>query len=375
MIDTELHQKIAGLLAGTLTEDVAEQFRAALGDSKPLREQARLVALGLLLGEHSEQLDLLQKMDGWENEMSAETPVDTDTARLELLLNERQDEIELLRNMDAWEQDKNGEQPVLVTPFPIWRWVGAIVLSALLIAMMLTWICTPAGRTTAPETPTKPNPSLNPPVPPSIYQVPEKNQPSSRPSSDQNTIPVPPKHQYIALAESIYRQSAITTENVRSINANPPDRPPKPNSNGNFRTGLEDATVSDGSGATDLLNALRQGALTAYESRRWPEAARALDALLARLAEPEKPPYLLLLGGAHFEQGDFRRAIEVFSRKALSDDPEYAYDAQRYELLSRVANLPADGDALRQLIRSIRQDPDNPNRELAAEIRRKTPDL
>lgn len=143
---------------------------------------------------------------------------------------------------------------------------------------------------------------------------------------------------------TLYRRSAIATDNIRSAGAG-------------------------------TLEPFRRSAIVAYESRRWPEAVRALDALLAQLAESEKPPYLLLLGGAHFEQGDFPRAIEVFSRKALSDDPEYGYDAQRYELLSRVANLPAGKDALRQLIRSIRQDPDNPNRELAADILRKTPDL
>lgn len=375
MTDAELHQKTTGLLAGTLPDDVAAQFRAALRDSEPLREQARLMALGLLLGERSEQLDLLQKMDGWENEIAVETPADTDTARLELLLNERQDELEMRRNMDAWESGL-ATDAAAPAPFPLWRWVGAIVLSALLFAALMTWICSPATtEQPAPGTPAPPSqPPVHQPQPPKS-QAPQIKQPAPQPSGNQNSAPPVVRHQYIALAESIYRQSAITTGNVRSINANPPDRPPKPNSNGNFRTGLEDATVSDGSGATDLLDALRKGALTAYENRRWPEAVRLLDAVLQQLPASEKPAYLLLLGGAHFEQGDFPRAIEVFSRKALSDDPEYGYDAQRYELLSRVANLPAGKDALRQLIRSIRQDPDNPNRELAADILRKTPDL
>ncbi|MBL7795791.1 MAG: hypothetical protein JNJ90_04730 [Saprospiraceae bacterium] len=375
MTDAELHKKTAGLLAGTLPEADAEQFRATLRDSEPLREQARRVALGLLLGEHSEQLDLLQKMDGWENEMSAETPADTDTARLELLLNERQDEIELLQKMDVWENDLV-EPTAPSAPFPVWRWVGTIVLAALLVAVLLTWICSPRPEPTAPENPATPSLSPTGQPRPSQPKPSEKDQPAPKPSGEKNTTAPAAKHQYIALAKEFYRQSAVTTGNIRSIPTAPPGaRQPRHNPpGGGFHTGIEDATVSDGS-AAESFDALRSEALTRFENRRWPEAVRALNALLGQLPESEKPVYLLLIGGAFFEQGDFQRAASVFSQKSLSDHPEYGYDAQRYELLSRLADLPAGGVAFRQLIRTIRQDPDNPNRELVAEILRKTPDL
>ncbi len=374
MTDAELHQKTAGLLAGNLSDADAEQFRAALRDSEPLREQARRVALGLLLAERSEQADLLRRMDVWENEIASEIQPDTDAARLELLLNERQDELELLRNMDAWENELD-EPTVPIAPFPVWRWIGTIVLAALLVAVLLTWICSPRPEPTAPKNPATPSLSPTGQPRPSQPQPSQKDQPVPQPSGEKNTPATPTRHQYIALAKEYYRQSAVTTGNIRSMPAassgtrqprrNPPD--------GGFHTGLEDATVSDGSG-TVPFDALRREALAEYENRRWPQAARLLDVLLLQLSESEKPPYLLLLGGAFFEQGDFQRAASVFSQKTLSNHPEYGADAQRYELLSRLAELPAGEVAFRQLIRTIRQDPDNPNRDLADKLKNTIPD-
>lgn len=330
MTDAELHQKTAGLLAGTLPEADAEQFRAALRDSEPLREQARRVALGFLLAERSEQADLLRRMDVWEQEIATETPTDTDTARLELLLNERQDELELLRNMDAWENDLNPPTSSDTSR----KWLRWVVWPAALLLVALLWWWYSASHINPEPSPVMPPPNF-PDTPIRQQEPPVQSAPVQPPSG---------KHLYVAMARSLYRQSAIATDNIRSSGA-------------------------------DTLEPLRRAALAEYEKGHWQPAGRMLDALLPQLPESEKPAYLLLLGGAFFEQGDFRRAASVFSQKALQNHPEYGHDAQRYELLSRLADLPADEAAFRKLIRTIRLDPDNPNRDLVDKLKKTIPDL
>ncbi|MEQ1745148.1 MAG: hypothetical protein ABMA02_06980 [Saprospiraceae bacterium] len=374
MTDAELHRMTAGWLAGTLPDEAAEAYRAALQDSEPLRERVRQMALGFLLAERSEHATLLQQMEAWENDLSAEPPADTDTARIELLLNERQDEIELRQNMDAWEADL-ADRPEPPVRFPVWRWLGVIVFSALLFAILLVWICSPPDYV-PPGKPAPSRPSLNHTPPSQAPAAPGNEQPKPLKSNENGSVPPPDKHQYIALAEDIYRQAAVTTENLRSTLTNPPDQSqPKPNTrspDNPFNTGLEDGAVPQGAGPS-VVDGLHQEALAAFENRRWAEAARRLDVLLSQLPGSEKPPYLLLLGGAYFEQGEFRRAAAVFSQKPLQDDPVCGFDAQRYELLSRLADLPAGKDAFGRLIQNIRQDPENPNRDLVENLLRKIP--
>ncbi|MFN0015566.1 MAG: hypothetical protein ACKVU2_13550 [Saprospiraceae bacterium] len=379
MTDAELNRTTAGWLAGTLPEEVAEAFRAALRGSEPLRERAHQMALGFLLAERSEQAALLQQMDAWENDLIFDPPANTDIAHIELLLNERQDEIELRQNMDAWETDL-ADRPAPPVPFHVWRWLGAIVLAALLFAVLLVWICSPSkyepsepAKTTKPVPPQK-SFDLAPPQPTPAPL--EKNVPEPQKSNSKDDLPSQVRPQYIALAEDNYRQSAVTTDNLRSDFMLPLDEmPPKikdHNPDNPFNTGLDDVTDAPGTVRPRLL-VDHQRALSAFENRRWPEAVRRLDILLSQLSESEKPPYQLLLGGACFEQREFQRAAAVFSQKTLQDDPILGFDAQRYELLSRLADLPAGKDAFGRLIQNIRQDPENPNRDLVENLLRKIP--
>ncbi len=318
MTDAEIYTQTAGLLTGILPAEAAERFRARLRESEPLRDRARQVAWSLLLAEHSEAQALLQQMAEWETHIAAEQPADTDTARIGLLLNEHQAETELLRNMETWES----EQP---RPTSRRHWRKAIWLVALLLLFvsLAVWRYT---QVPSPPTPAQPSNEI-----PSNPKPPNQKPPNQKPSNSQNQ----PRH--IAFARDLYRQSGISSDYLRSAGAEAPDT-------------------------------LRRLALDAYENRRWPAAIRALDSLLPGLADTERPDFLLLLGGACFEQGAYGRAASIFAQRSLKNDPVLGPDAQRYELLSRLAAWPADSNALHQLIRVVRRDPGNPNRGLAVEV-------